>query len=243
MRRYAWIAVLAALIVAWQAWVDLRSVPDYLLPAPSAIARALWDERTTLAHETGVTLREMLFGFGLAMAFGLGAAVLLARVRWLRHALYPLLVGSQSVPVVAIAPLLLYYLGFGLGPIAVMVGLICFFPITASALDGFDTAPDDLVRTMRTLNGSPRAVFWRVQVPWAAPRVFTGARIAASYAAVAAVFSEFAGSSGGLGDSMRDQLDTPLVGAAIVLLAGLALALFGLVALLERLLVPWAHER
>jgi putative hydroxymethylpyrimidine transport system permease protein len=242
VRRFAWIVVLAILIAAWQAWVDLRSVPDYLLPSPGEIARTLWDERSTLAHEAGVTVREMLFGFALAVVFGLGAAIVLARVAWLRNAFYPLLIGSQSVPVIAVAPLFLYYLGFGLAPIAAMVALICFFPITASALDGFDRAPADLVRTMRTLNASPRAIFWRVQLPWAAPRVFTGARIAASYAAVAAVFSELAGSSGGLGDSMRDQLDTPLVGAAVVVLAVLALLLFGAVTLLERLIAPWGRD-
>ena len=242
MKRYAWVVLLVVLIGAWQAWVDLRSVPDYLLPSPGEIARSLWSNRTTLAHETGVTLREMLFGFALAVVVGLGAAIVLTRVGWLRNAVYPLLVASQSVPIIALAPLLLYYIGFGLVPIAVMVALICFFPITASALDGFDRAPADLVRTMRTLNASPRAIFWRVQVPWAAPRVFTGARIAASYAAVAAVFSEFAGSSSGLGDSMHDQLNTPLVGAAVVLLAALALGLFGLVTLLERWLVPWSRE-
>ena len=95
---------------------------------------------------------------------------------------------------------------------------------------------------MRTLNASPRAIFWRVELPWASPRVFTGARIAASYAAVAALFAEYAGGSGGLADSMHDQLDTPLVGAAITLLALLALALFGLVTLAERLAIPWARE-
>jgi putative hydroxymethylpyrimidine transport system permease protein len=134
------------------------------------------------------------------------------------------------------------YLGFGLSPKALIVALVCFFPITANALDGFASAPAELRRTMRTLNATPRAIFWRVELPWASPRVFTGARIAASYAAVAALFAEYAGGSGGLADSMHDQLDTQLVGAAIVLLALLALGLFGLVTLLERVMIPWARE-
>jgi putative hydroxymethylpyrimidine transport system permease protein len=173
---------------------------------------------------------------------GLGAAILLQRLPWLRSAVYPLLVASQSIPVVAIAPLLVIYLGFGLSPKALIVALVCFFPITANALDGFASAPAELRRTMRTLNATPGAIFWRVELPWASPRVFTGARIAASYAAVAALFAEYAGGSGGLADSMHDQLDTQLVGAAILLLALLALALFGLVTLLERAMIPWAHE-
>jgi putative hydroxymethylpyrimidine transport system permease protein len=243
MRRYAWVLVLAGLVAAWQAWVDLRSVPDYLLPAPSGIASALWDERSTLASQTLVTLREMLVGYAAAVAAGLGAAILLQRVAWLKQAIYPLLVASQSVPVVAIAPLLVIYLGFGLSPKVLIVALVCFFPVAANALDGFAAAPGDLRRTMRTLNASQRAIFWQVELPWAAPRIFTGARIAASYAAVAALFAEYAGGSGGLADSMHDQLDTGLVGAAIVLLAALALGLFGAVTLLERVTIPWARER
>jgi putative hydroxymethylpyrimidine transport system permease protein len=237
------VLVLAGLVAAWQAWVELRSVPDYLLPAPSGIASALWDERSTLASQTLVTLREMLVGYAAAVAAGLGAAILLQRVAWLKQAIYPLLVASQSVPVVAIAPLLVIYLGFGLSPKVLIVALVCFFPVAANALDGFAAAPGDLRRTMRTLNASQRAIFWRVELPWAAPRIFTGARIAASYAAVAALFAEYAGGSGGLADSMHDQLDTGLVGAAILLLAALALALFGAVTLLERVTIPWARER
>ena len=116
MKRFAWVAVLAGLLLAWEAWVDLRSVPDYLLPSPSGIASALWDERSTLLSQAAVTAREMLLGFALAVILGLGAAILLQRLPWLRSAVYPLLVASQSIPVVAIAPLLVIYLGFGLSP-------------------------------------------------------------------------------------------------------------------------------
>jgi putative hydroxymethylpyrimidine transport system permease protein len=243
MRRYGWVLVLACLLATWQAWVDVRSVPDYLLPSPSGIASTLWDERSTLGSETLVTLREMLVGYAAAVAAGLGAAILLQRVSWLKQPVYPLLVASQSVPVVAIAPLLVIYLGFGLSPKVLIVALVCFFPVAANALDGFAAAPGDLRRTMRTLKASPRAIFWRVELPWAAPRIFTGARIAASYAAVAALFAEYAGGSGGLADSMHDQLDTGLVGAAVVLLAALALGLFGAVTVLERVTIPWAREQ
>ena len=193
MRRIAWVLVLVALVAAWQAYVQLRSVPDYLLPTPTDIARALWDERSSLASQALVTMREMLLGFAAAVVAGLAAAILMQRLGWLRNALYPLLVGSQSVPVVAIAPLLVIYLGFGLAPKVLIVALVCFFPVTANALDGFASAPAELRRTMRTLNAGERATFWRIELPWAAPRIFTGARIAASYAAVAALFAEYAG--------------------------------------------------
>jgi putative hydroxymethylpyrimidine transport system permease protein len=243
MKRFAWILVLGLLLVLWEAHVRVRGIPDYLLPAPSAIAQALWDQRSPLASQTLVTAREMVLGFATAVAAGLGAAIVIQRLPWLRNAVYPLLVASQSVPVVAIAPLLVIYLGFGLAPKVLIVALVCFFPITANALDGFASAPPDLRRTMLTLNGRPQSIFWRVELPWAAPRIFTGARIAATYSAVAALFAEYAGGSGGLRESMQNQnLDTPLIGASIVLLASLALALFAIVTMIERVALPWARD-
>src|SRR3954452_11763685 len=242
MRRLAWIPALLLIIALWQAWIDLRSVPDYIAPAPTDIGGARWDERSALASEVLVTAREMLAGFAPAVAGGLAAAIVLHRARWLRGAVYPLLVASQSVPIVALAPLLVIGFGFGLAPKVAIVALVCFLPVTVNALDGFASVPAELRRTMRTLNASPRSIFWRVELPWAAPRIFRGVRLAAAYAAIAALFGEYAGGSGGLADSMHDQLDTGLVGAGVVLLACLALALFGAVVLLERLTIPWARE-
>jgi putative hydroxymethylpyrimidine transport system permease protein len=241
----AWIVVLVALIAAWQAWVRLRGVPQYVLPAPTDVARTLWDERGPLASAAGVTAREMLAGFALALGFGLAAAVALHASPTLRRAVYPLLVASQSVPVVAIAPILVIYLGFGLAPKLVIVALVCFFPVTVAALDGFRSVDPEHVRVMRTLRASRTAIFRRVELPWALPSIFTGMRVAASYAAVAALFAEYAGSGSGLGDAMREgtaQYDAPLVGAAVVVLAALALALFGAVTLIERLTIPWARR-
>jgi putative hydroxymethylpyrimidine transport system permease protein len=244
-RHLGWAAVLAGLVAAWQAYVRLRGVPQYVLPAPTDVARTLWDERGPLASAAGVTAREMLAGFAVALAFGLAAAVALHASPTLRRAVYPLLVASQSVPVVAIAPLLVIYLGFGLAPKLVIVALVCFFPITVAALDGFRSVAPEHVRVMRTLRASRIAIFRRVELPWALPSIFTGMRVAASYAAVAALFAEYAGSGSGLGDAMREgtaQYDAPLVGAAVVVLAALALALFGAVTLVERLTIPWARR-
>jgi putative hydroxymethylpyrimidine transport system permease protein len=235
--QLAWMVVLAALVAAWQAYVRLRGVPQYVLPAPTDVARTLWDERGALASAAGVTAREMLAGFALALAFGLAAAIALHASPTVRRAVYPLLVASQSVPVVAIAPILVIYLGFG--------ALVCFFPVTVAGLDGFRSVDPEHVRVMRTLRASRTAIFRRVELPWALPSIFTGMRVAASYAAVAALFAEYAGSGSGLGDVMREgtaQYDAPLVGAAVVVLAGLALALFGAVTLIERLTIPWARR-
>ena len=238
-----WLAVLAAFFAAWELWVRARGIPDYLLPAPSAVAATLWEERSTLASEGAVTLREILLGFAASLATGLAFAGILHRWETLRRAVYPLLVASQSVPVVAIAPILLIYLGFGLAPKILIVALVCFFPVTVNTLDGLRSVDPEYARMMRTLHATPRRIFWRVEVPYALPGAFSGARVAASYSAIGALFAEYAGGSGGLADSMRNSLDTSLVGAAIAVLVAIALSLFGLVGLVERLTIPWSQER
>jgi len=243
MRRFAWVLVLAVLLAAWEAYVQLRGVPEYLLPAPSQIAQALWDDRSTLASQAPVTLKEMLLGFAAAVIIGFAAAVLLHLVPWLRAAVQPILIASQSVPVVAIAPILVIYLGFGLAPKVLIVALVCFFPITVNTLDGLERVDPEYRRMLRTLDATRWQVFRRVELPWSLPGLFAGARIAASYSAVAAVFAEYAGGQSGLVDSMRDGFDTPLVGAAIVVLALMSLALYGAVTVAERLTLPWARGR
>jgi len=243
MRRFAWVLVLLLLLAAWEAYVQLRGVPEYLLPAPSQIAQALWDDRSTLPSQAPVTLKEMLLGFAAAVVIGFAAAVLLHLAPWLRGAVQPILIASQSVPVVAIAPILVIYLGFGLAPKVLIVALVCFFPITVNTLDGLERVDPEYRRMLRTLDATRWQVFRRVELPWSLPGLFAGARIAASYSAVAAVFAEYAGGQSGLVDSMRDGFDTPLVGAAIVVLALMSLALYGAVTVAERLALPWARGR
>jgi putative hydroxymethylpyrimidine transport system permease protein len=242
LRRHGWVLVLALALAAWEGYVRLRGVPDYLLPAPSAIGRTLVDERGRLASDGLVTLREMLAGYAAAVAGGLAAAAVLHASGTLRRAVYPLLVASQSIPVIAIAPVLVIYLGFGLAPKVVIVALVCFFPVTVNALDGFQSIDPEYRRMMRTLHADRWDIFRRVELPAALPAIFSGMRVAASYAAVAALFAEYAGGAQGLAVPMRDPLDTPLVGAAVVVLAVMALALFALVTLAERAFVPWARR-
>jgi len=203
------------------------------------------DDRDRLASDAAQTAWEMLAGFAAAVAFGLMSAAALHFSATLRRAVYPLLVASQSVPVVAVAPVLVIYLGFGPAPKIAIVALVCFFPVTVNALDGLRSVDPEYLRVMRTLRGSRLSIFRRVELPWALPAAFSGARIAASYAAVAALFAEYAGGSSGLGETMQTataQLDAPLVGAAVVVLAALALALFAAVSLVERIAIPWARR-
>jgi putative hydroxymethylpyrimidine transport system permease protein len=192
-----------------------------------------------------VTLEEILLGFLISVAAGVGLAVLLHLSPTLRRAFYPILIGSQTVPIVVLAPILVILLGYGILPKLVIVALICFFPIVVNGIDGLRSVDDDLIRMMRTLHGTRWGIFKRVEFPAALPSFFSGMRIAATFAAIGAVFGEWSGSSAGLGYVMlaaTPNLLTARIFAAIVLLTAVALMLFGVVSLLERILVPWAPK-
>ena len=239
------LALLAAAIGVWELVVRIAHVADYLFPAPSAVAASLRSDRGLLADATLVTAREVLLGYLLAVAVALLVAVLLHFSTALRRALLPLLVLSQTVPTVVLAPILAILLGFGIEPKLVVVAIVCFFPIVVNAVDGLRSTDRELVRMMRTLDGNRAAIFRRVELPGALPPIFSGLRIAATYAAVGAVFGEWAGSSAGLGFVMlqsEPSLDTARIFACVLVLSALALCLYGLVSLAERLIVPWHQE-
>ena len=245
MRRLWPLALLAGMVCVWELVVRAAQVPDYLFPAPSAIASALASDRGLLASATLVTVREVVLGYLLAVALALMLAVLLHFSDALRRALLPILVLSQTVPTVLLAPVLAILLGYGITPKLVVVAIVCFFPIVVNTVDGLRCTDTELVQMMRTLHGSRFAIFRRVEVPGALPAIFSGARVAATYAAVGAVFGEWAGSSAGLGFVMlqaQPALLTARIFAAVLILCALALALYAAVSLAERLLVPWNRE-
>jgi putative hydroxymethylpyrimidine transport system permease protein len=246
MRRVAPpLLLLAAAVAIWELVIRMAHVADYLFPAPSAVASSLASDAGLLGRATLVTLREVVLGYLLAVGVGLLVAVALHFSAALRRALLPILVLSQTVPTVVLAPVLAILLGYGLGPKLVVVAIVCFFPIVVNAVDGLRSTDPELVRMMRTLSAGRAAIFRRVEAPGALPAVFTGARIAATYAAVGAVFGEWTGSSSGLGFVMlqaQPSLETARIFAAIVILSALALALYLAVTLAERLLVPWQRE-
>jgi putative hydroxymethylpyrimidine transport system permease protein len=190
-----------------------------------------------------VTLQEVLLGFAIAAAAGVGLAMALHLSPVARRAVYPLLIGSQTVPIIVLAPILVILLGYGIGPKLVIVALICFFPIVVNGIDGLRSVDPELIRMMRTLDASRWAILRRVEFPAALPSIFSGLRVAATFAAIGAVFGEWSGSNQGLGYVMlaaTPNLLTARIFAAIVLLTAIALVLFGVVSLLERIFVPWA---
>jgi len=233
-----------ALVGIWEAVIRGFHVPKYLFPAPSQVAVALHDDWfRILAPATWVSLREVLIGFAIAAVAGVGLAVILHLFGPLRRAVYPLLIGSQTVPIVVLAPILVILLGYGIGPKLVIVALICFFPIVVNGLDGLRSVDDDFIHMMKTLDASRWAIFKRIEFPGALPAIFSGMRIAATFAAIGAVFGEWSGASAGLGYVMLQatpNLQTARIFAAILILTLIALTLFALVSVTERILVPWA---
>jgi ABC-type nitrate/sulfonate/bicarbonate transport system permease component len=192
-----------------------------------------------------VTLREVLLGFGLALAFGLSFAVLIHLSETARRALYPLLVASQTIPIVVLAPILVVILGFGIGPKLVIVALICFFPITVNLLDGLRSVEPELLKLMRSMGASRLRTLRSVELPSALPFLFSGLKVAATVSVIGAVFGEWAGADEGLGRLVllgNNQLQTPRVYAGIVLLTLMAVALFALVVLAERVACPWNRK-
>jgi ABC-type nitrate/sulfonate/bicarbonate transport system permease component len=239
---------IAILIGAWQiaassgALADLLNLESFLVPSPAEIAESLWQSRSLLAENTWVTLREMLLGLGCAVIAGLAFAVALHLSETLRLAFYPLIVASQTIPIIVIAPILVVWFGYGIGPKLAIVALLCFFPIALNTFDGLRSVDPEATKMMRTLDASRAQILWRVDAPTSLPYFFSGTRIAVAFAAIAAVFGEWAGSDSGLGHLMLQdnaQLETARLFAAVLVLSVIAIALVGLVALAERRVVTW----
>jgi ABC-type nitrate/sulfonate/bicarbonate transport system permease component len=241
-------ALLVALLGIWQlatstgAIADLFSLEPYLVPSPVEVAESLWENRGLLAENAWVTLREIVFGILCAIAVGIGFAIAMHRWRTVHDAAYPLIVASQTIPIVVIAPILVVWFGYGLPPKIFIVALICFFPITIAALGGLRSVDPEAVKMMRTLDASRWQRFWRVEAPTALPHLFTGLKIAVVIAPIGAVFAEWAGSSAGLGRLIQSDTAYFLVArqfASVAVLAAMALALMALTVLAERRVVRW----
>lgn len=236
------IAILAALIALWEIAVRVTGVPDWLLPPPSAVAATLVRERDLLLANAKVTLVEVLAGFAVAVVAGVLIATLIDASPAISRAVYPLVVASQTVPIPAIAPLLLIWFGYGLLPKVIVTALVAFFPIVVSTVDGLRSSDPEIDDLLRSLGASRWQRFRMLRVPSALPAFFSGAKIAVAISVIGAVFGELVGSKAGLGYLLTRsiaQFQTERVMAAIVLLSVIAGGLFGLVSLLERLSIPW----
>ncbi|MPY94515.1 MAG: ABC transporter permease subunit [Acidimicrobiia bacterium] len=236
------LALLAALVLIWEAWVRVRGVATYVLPPPSHLWPAFWEARPLLGAHLRTTLAETVAGVVLGAALGAVLAVAVASVGLLRRALEPLLVASQTIPLIVLAPLLVLWFGFGMTPKVVVVVLIVFFPVAVSTAAGLTSADPEQVDLVRSLGASRHQVLRLVTVPTALPSFFAGLRISSAYAVAGAVYAELIGGSSGLGlfiERSRRSYRVDQVLVAVVLIALLSAALFGLVHLASRLFTPW----
>ncbi len=242
------LVLVAALLGAWELYTDSGGVDAFVLPAPHAIAVAGYDNPGLLLSNLAVTAREVGLGIALAFVIGFALAVAIHFSSTLRRAVYPLAVGSQAVPIVIFAPLLVFWWGFGLFPKLAVIVLICFFPIVVTTVDALAAVDPDQVKLLRTLDASRWQAFRFAELPAALPGALSGARIALAIAVISAYIAEtstatYATGPTGLGreiDSDLTALQTPRAYAAAVLLFAFAIACFYLLTLAERRVAPWS---
>ena len=238
------IVLLVFLGICWEASVRFFNIPRYMLPGPWEIFEVMWQRMDLLAFHALVTLTEIGLGFWLALVLGFTLAILIHSSRILERAFLPLVISSQTVPVFAIAPLLILWFGYGIGSKVVMTAIIVFFPIVINTVEGLKAADPDTLALLEILEATPGQVFFKVRIPQSLPFVFSGIKIGVAVSVIGAVIGEWVGARQGLGYLMihaNAQLQVELVFASIFWLSILGVGLYGLVAVMERLLVPWRH--
>jgi len=236
--------LLAALVAAWEGWVLLRHTPAYVLPSPGRVAGAFADAAPLLPAHVAATAAEAAAGLVVGAVAGVAIAVLVVSVPLARRVLEPLLVASQTVPMIVLAPLLVLWFGIGTTPKVVVVALITFFPVAVSTSAGLAGADPELLDLVRSMGADPTAVLRTVRLPAAVPAFFSGLRIAAAYAVAGAVVGELVAAEHGLGvfiNRSRSSFRVDRIFVAVVIVAVLSALLFALVGLAGRLAAPWHH--
>lgn len=246
IQRWLWPAsLLFALLVVWEVLVRWRETPRWMLPPPSAIVVAFRDDWRMLLSNTQVTLVEVLLGFGLALVAGVATGVLIDSSLVIRRALYPLVIASQTIPMVALAPLMLIWFGYGLLPKVLITALIGFFPIAVATVDGLGSADREMLALLRSMGATATQRARMVRIPASLPTIFSGARVAITFCVIGAIFGELVGASEGLGYLMTRsaaQFQTARLFACIVILAVMGIGLFGIVSAVERAALPWRQS-
>jgi ABC-type nitrate/sulfonate/bicarbonate transport system permease component len=248
-RRVVAVAAPATLLVlffvAWELLVDWFGTPEYILPPPTRIARALYEDAGLLFPEMLTTLKEVLLGFGIAFVTAMVLGFLLAHSAIMNRTLYPLLVASQTIPVIAIAPVLLIWFGYGIWPKVVVTALIAFFPLTVTTVTGFNSVDPDMRTLFRAYRAGRLQTFRKLTFPAALPYIFAGTKIAVTLSVIGATIGEWVGADAGLGYVIIQagaQILTARLFAALVLLSVMGIVLFVIVVLIERLVMPWRRS-
>ncbi len=236
------VVALAALLAVWELACDTGLVPAFMLPSPLAVVRSLFADLGLIAQHSITTLEEAALGLGIGVVVGFVFALLMDRFETFYLAFEPLMTVSQTIPTIAIAPLLVLWFGYGLAPKVILIVLTTFFPVTVSLVSGFRSVDTDMIDLLRTMGASRWQIFRYVKLPAAAEQLFSGLRISATYAIVGAVIAEWLGGTSGLGVYMtrvRKSFSYDKMFASILVISALSLALMRLVDLLEHVTMPW----
>ena len=236
----------AVIILIWYICSDRKVVPAYMLPSPYDVVKAFVDNFSVMMKQAAVTLQEACYGLLIGVALAFIVATLMDRFAFLYKAIYPILVITQTIPTIAVAPLLVLWMGFGMAPKITLVVITTFFPIAVGLLGGFEGADGDAINLMRAMGANRYQIFKYVKLPNAMPSFFSGLKVSASYAVVGAVISEWLGGFEGLGVYMtrvKKAYAFDKMFAVIVFISVISLLLMGLVNLLERAATPWKHAK
>ncbi|WP_458120356.1 ABC transporter permease [Paenibacillus sp. Z6-24] len=232
------------LLVLWQMATSLFQIEDWILPSPARIAREAEKSYVSLLGHTWATLKLTLAGFGIGAATGLIVAGVLHYIPFLRRALYPLLILSQNIPLIALGPLLIIWFGFGLLSKLIVIVLVCFFPITVAALGGLAGTDRTMMNYMQMIGATRGQIFWKLELPYSLPSIFSGLKIAATYSIMGAIIAEWISSSEGLGYYMllqQSAFRTDRMFVAIMIVIAFSLIMFSLIVLLEKWCVRWQN--
>jgi len=234
--------LMIVLIVLWDLVIRVFAIPQYLIPKPFEVMEQMWLEGPMLLRESLVTTYATLGGFALSILFGIPVAMMIAYSKTVESYVYPLLVFSQSIPKIAIAPLFVVWFGFGIVPKIISAFLLGFFPVVVSTVMGFKSLETDMIDLARSMGASRWSMFWRISLPNALPSIFSGLKVCITLAVVGAVVGEFVGSNSGIGyvlQKANGNFDLPLMFAGLVVLSLIGVLLFVLINLVERWMIPW----
>jgi len=239
-------AVLVLLLVLWEVLVRALSVPSYVLPKPTSVLVALWNDRETLLLHSGVTVMEAMGGMGISLVCAVVLGILMDANATIKSIVYPILVVTQTVPMIVLSPILILYLGFGVAPKILTVVLMCFFPIVVSFADGMGQIDPAYVNLVRSYGGTRLQAYMQVKIPYSMPSLLSGLKVAATYSISGAVVGEWIASQSGLGYYLlrvKNSYALDKMFACVVFIILLSLMMNGLIYLLRRLFLPYLNKR
>ncbi|MEH6937851.1 ABC transporter permease [Bacillus sp. JJ664] len=239
------ILVILLFLVIWQLSIKFFKIEDWLLPGPIAILKEGIQSYDSLVPHVLSTVQLTISGFLVGTFLGLMIAIVLHLIPGFKEAFYPLLILSQNVPIIVLAPLLIIWFGFGILPKLMIISLVCFFPVTVSALDGFRQTPTELINYMKMAGATKSQLFWKIECPYSLPSIFSGLKISATYSVMGAVISEWLGAKTGIGVFMTlasSSFRTDRVFVSIFIIMFLSMFFFGVIVLLEKMTVKWKSK-